>query len=192
MAMGAFRGIFIVYCEEALTVDYRKKYTFSEPLNIRYADRIFEVQQQYLDGLVKQKYLASTISQISPVTVYQNLMSALAGTDLASFEHYRRRIKLHSDNIIDYIRLKTNNFSLPSYFTQFKEENYEGEKKWDYQKILEQTTPINLQDLPRFTNGHESFVRILHRIISPILLLIFVNVLFFILSFVAFLKYDIR
>ncbi len=192
MAMGAFRGVFIVFCEKALMVDYRKKYTFSEPLNIRYADRIFEVQQQYLVGLIKQKYLASTISQISPVTVYENLMSAVAGTDLASFEHYRSRVKLYSDNVIEYIRLKTDNFSLPSYFTQFKEENYEGEKQWDYQKILKQTTPINLQDLPRFTYGHESFVRTLHRIISSILLLIFVNVFLFILSFVAFLKYDIR
>lgn len=192
MAMGAFRGIFIVYCEKALMDDYKKEYTFSEPVKIRCADRIFEVQKQYLDGLNKQKYLASTISQISPVTVYESLMSALAGTDLASFEHYRNRIKLHSDNVIEYIRLKTNNFSLPSYFTQFSEKNYEGEKKWDYQKILKQTTPINLQDLPRFTYGHESFVRTLHRTISPILLLIFVNIFFFILSFVAFLKYDIR
>jgi len=137
MAMGAFRGIFIVYCEKALMDDYKKKYTLSEPVNIKYADRIYEVQQQYLGGLMKQKHLASTVAQISPITLYESLMSALSGTDLVSFGHFRNRVKLHTDEVIEYIRSKTDNFSLPSYFTQCKEEDFEEGKKWDYDKLLE-------------------------------------------------------
>jgi len=193
MAMGAFRGIFIVYCEKALMDDYKKKYTLSEPVKIKYADRIFEVQQQYLGGLMKQKHLARTIAQISPITVYESLMSDLSGTDLASFEHFRNRVKLHTDEVIDYIRSKTDNFSLPSYFTQSKEEDSEGVKKWeDYHKLLEQTSPLNLQDLPRFSCGPERLTKALPRVIPHILLLVFINALFFTLSFVAFLKYDVR
>jgi hypothetical protein len=192
MARGAFRGIFIVYCEKPLMDDYRKKYTLSEPIRIKYADRIFEVQRQYLAGLTKQKYLASKIAQISPVTLYESLMSALSGTDLASFEHFRNQVKLHTDEIRDYIRSKTDNFSLPSYFTPSKEEDYEELRKRDYQKLVEQTPSLNLQDLPRFTGGPESFTRTLHMTIPHIILLVFINALFFTLSFVAFLKYDVR
>ena len=192
MAMGAFRGIFIVYCEKALMDDYKKKYTLSEPVKIKYADKIFEVQQQYLGGLMKQKHLARTIAQISPITLYESSMSALAGTDLASFEHFRSRVKLHTNEVIEYIRSKTDNFSLPSYFTQIKEEDYEEGKKWDYHKILEQTSPLNLQDLPRFSCGPEGLIKVLPRVTTHILLLVFINALFFTLSFVAFLKYDVR
>ncbi len=192
MAMGAFRGIFIVYCEKALMDDYKKKYTLSEPVKIKYADKIFEVQQQYLGGLLKQKHLARTIAQVSPITLYESLMLALAGTDLASFEHFRNRVKLHTNEVIEYIRSKTDNFSLPSYFTQSKEEGSEEGKKWDYHKILEQTSPLNLQDLPRFSCRPERLIKALPRVIPHILLLVFINALFFTLSFVAFLKYDVR
>ncbi|MBA7693874.1 hypothetical protein ES703_102470 [subsurface metagenome] len=192
MAMGAFRGIFIVFCEKALMDDYKRKYTLSEPVKIKCADRIFEVQQQYLGGLMKQKHLASTIAQISPITLYESLMSALAGTDLANIEHFRSRVKLHTNEVIEYIRSKTDNFSLPSYFTQCKEEDYEEGKKWDYDKLLEQTSPLNLQDLPRFSCGPEKLTKALPRAIPHILLLVFINALFFTLSFVAFLKYDVR
>ncbi len=192
MAMGAFRGIFIVYCEKALMDDYKKKYTLSEPVKIKCADKIFEVQQQYLGGLLKQKHLARTIAQVSPITLYESLMLALAGTDLASFEHFRNRVKLHTNEVIEYIRSKTDNFSLPSYFTQSKEEGSEEGKKWDYHKILEQTSPLNLQDLPRFSCGPERLIKALPRVIPHILLLVFINALFFTLSFVAFLKYDVR
>ena len=192
MAMGAFRGVFIVYCEKALMDDYKKKYTLSEPVEIKYADRIFEVQQQYLDGLMKQKYLARAVAQISPIAVYEDLMSALSGTNLASFEHFRNQVKLHKDEVIQYIRSKTDNFSLPSYFTQCKEEDYEEGKKWDYRKLLEQTSPLNLQDLPRFRYGPEILIKVIPRATAHILLLVFINALFFTLSFVAFLKYDVR
>ncbi len=192
MAMGAFRGIFIVYCEKALMDDYKKKYTLSEPVKIKCADKIFEVQQQYLGGLLKQKHLARTIAQVSPITLYESLMLALAGTDLASFEHFRNRVKLHTNEVIEYIRSKTDNFSLPSYFTQSKEEGSEEGKKWDYHKILEQTSPLNLQDLPRFSCRPERLIKALPRVIPHILLLVFINALFFTLSFVAFLKYDVR
>ncbi len=191
-AMGAFRGIFIVYCEKALMDDYKKEYTLSEPVKLKCADKIFEVQQQYLSGLMKQKHLARTIAQISPITLYESLMSALAGTDLASFEHFRNRVKLHTNEVIEYIRSETDNFSLPSYFTQCKEEDYEEGKKWDYDKLLEQSSPLNLQDLPRFSCGPERLTKALPRITTHILLLVFINAIFFTLSFVAFLKYDVR
>jgi len=215
-AYGAFGGFFVLYCDELYRRDLQKRYARSEPIKIKYADRIFEVQQQYLDGLNKQKYLAIAIAQVSPITLYENLMSALAGTDLGSYEHFRNRVKKHTNVVIEYIRSKTENFSSLSYFTPTKEEDHlvfveTARRAYDRGSIdsaettflrekfnefckekLKQTPFLNLQDLPRFTCGHESFVRTLQRTISHITLLLFINAFFFTLSFVAFLKYDIR
>jgi len=214
-ANGAFGGRFVLYCGKPYRDDLLKGYKLSEPIRIKYAGRIFEVQRQYLSGLTKQKYLASTIAQISPVTVYESLMSALAGTDLESLEHFRNRVKLHTNEVIEYIRSRTKNFSSLSYFTPTRKEDHsemikeinrilsfprdsagkshwlEEYRKWQAQK-LKQTPSPNLQDLPRFTCGLESFARTLRRTISHITLLLFINAFFFTLSFVAFLKYDVR
>ncbi|MBW7991018.1 MAG: ABC transporter permease subunit [Planctomycetes bacterium] len=214
-ADGAFGGRFVLYCGKPYRDDLQKRYARSEPVRIRYADRIFEVQQQYLSGLMKQKYLARTISQISPVTIYESLMSALAGTDLDSYEHFRNRVKLHTNEVIEYIRSRTENFSSLSYFTPTKKEDHsemlkevnrifsllrdseskshflEEYRKWEAKK-LKQTSSPNLDDIPLFTCGLESFARTLRRTVHQILLLVFINALFFTLSFVAFLKYDVR
>jgi len=215
-AYGAFGGFFVLYCDELYRRDLQKRYARSEPIKIKYADRIFEVQQQYLAGLNKQKYLAGAIAQVSPITLYENLMSALAGTNLGSYEHFRNRVKKHTNVVIEYIRSKTENFSSLSYFTPTKEEDHlefvetvrraydrgsidSAETTFLREKFdefckekLKQTPSLNLQDLPRFTCGHESLVRTLQRTISHITLLLFINAFFFTLSFVAFLKYDIR
>ncbi|MFX0199932.1 MAG: ABC transporter permease subunit [Candidatus Hodarchaeota archaeon] len=210
-AYGDFGEFFVLYCEELYRHDLQKRYARSEPIRIRYADKIYDVQQQYLDGLMKQKLLAYSISQISPVTVYESLMSALAGTDLGSYEHFRNRVKLYTNEIIEYIRSKTENFSSLSYFTPTREEDHlkmiedynsfirvghvghflENLRKWQAQ-MVKNIPYLKLQDMPRFNCGHENFARTFRRAAPHILLLVFINALFFTLSFVAFLKYDIR
>ncbi len=210
-AYGDFGEFFVLYCEELYRRDLQKRYARSEPVRIRYADKIYNVQQQYLAGLNKQNFLESTIARISPITLYEILMSALAGTDLGSYEHFRTRVKNHTNIFIDYIRSKTENFSSLSYFTPTREEDHsemiedfnrlnragwagnflENFRKWQAQK-LKNIPYLNLQDLPRFTCGHESFARTFRRAVPHILLLVFINALFFTLSFVAFLKYDVR
>lgn len=214
-AYGAFGGFFVLYCDELYRRDLQKRYARSEPIKIKYADRIFEVQQQYLAGLNKQNYLASAIAQVSPITLYENLMSALAGTDLGSYEHFETKVKMYTNEVIEYIRSKTENFSSLSYFTPTREEDhqqimkehalilaqakniadksllFEKRMKWRDEKVRE-TPSLNLQDLPRFTGGYENFTKTIHRTIPHVMLLFFINAFFFALSFVAFLKYDIR
>lgn len=209
-AAGAFGSSFVLYSGKPYRDDLQKGYTISGPIRIKYADRIFEVQQQYLGGLIKQKHLARTIAQISPITVYESLMSALSGTDLGSYEYFRTEVKMYANELIEYIRSKTENFSSLSYFTPTKEGEHlemvkemgriqkthadrfmEEFQKW-YDQKLEQTPSLNLQDLPQFTCGPESLIKALHRALPHITLLIFINALFFALSFVAFLKYDVR
>ena len=66
-------------------------------------------------------------------------MTSLAGTNLASFQYFSGRVKTHRTEVIEYIRFKTNGFSLPSYFTPSKEGEWEEYKRmgreWVEKKI---------------------------------------------------------
>ena len=213
-ALGAFGQMYVLICNKGFMERRQKELAFTEPLQIKYADKVFKVHQRYLNNLMQQKYLADGIARISPVILYENLMSALSGADLGSFEYFTDTVKAYRNQVIEYIRSKTENFSSPSYFTTSKEEDWnelakmylpcmqaqtEGErmkametfKKW-YDQKAEETPSIGLVDFPKFTYQREGVVKGLQRVFLDSPLLIFANVLFFALSSVAFLRYDVR
>jgi len=155
------------------------------PININYADKYAEVEYGYLRGLIEQTSLANNISRSSPVSLYENVMSALAGTDMASFQQFIDAVKPHRNDIIEYMRSRTNNFSSSSFFTPCTEEEIKTRPRGDT------AVPLGLSDLPRFTYKAE-IVGTLRRVIPDLVLLIFGNAMFFALASLAFLRYDVR
>ncbi|MBA7687979.1 hypothetical protein ES703_96453 [subsurface metagenome] len=192
---GAFGGRYVVVCDKRGRENLKKNYMLKEPVKIRYANRFLEVRHNYLNNLLKQKYLANNFSRISPISLYENAMSALAGTDLANSQYFMSRVRIHRNKVIEYIRSKTDNFSSLTYFTRYKEGDWEGFQKIGYpkwnEKKLAETSPLDLQDLPQFTY-QVGALKSLQRAIPDLGLLLFINVLFFALSFVAFMRYDAR
>jgi len=166
-----------------------------EPVRIRYADRIWEVRNDNLKTMWKQRQLADNLSRISPIFSYESAMSILAGTDLASFQYFVGRAKAYRNQIVEYIRSKTNNFSSTSYFTTCsREDALEYEKDWGAKSARDAKNPplpLKLEDLPPCTY-RLGLAESVQRAIPDLVLLIFANVLFFTLSFVAFMKGDVR
>lgn len=155
------------------------------PVEIRYADRYAEVEYSYLRGLFEQTRLAGNISRSSPVSLYENVMSALAGTDMAGFQHFIDAVKAYRKDVIEYIRARTNNFSLPIFFTPCTKEEIKTRPRGDT------AAPLELGDLPRFSYKAD-MVGTLRRAIPDMAFLVLGNVLFFALAFAAFSGYDIR
>jgi len=163
-----------------------------EPLKIKYADRIWEVESGYLKTIWKQRRLADNLSRISPIFSYENATSVLAGTDLSSFQYFVSRTKAYRSQIIEYIRSRTDNFRSSSYWTPFSKEyasDY-GEGKREAPDIADHPR-LNLEDLPPCTY-RLGLAESVQRAIPDLALLVFANVLFFALSFVAFMKGDVR
>lgn len=194
---------FILVCNKERMDCRQKRFTMNTPVDMKYANKLWEVKHRHLGDLLKQKELADNLSRISPVFLYENVMSALAGTDTASYQYFMARARAYRNEVIDYIRSKTDNFSSPLYFTQCTEadiavyqEYLDGKmseedfQEWKEKKIT-QVLPLDLLDFPQFTYKHDA-VKSLKRAIPDLLLLIFANVLFFALSFLAFMKYDVR
>jgi len=126
---------------------------------------------------------------------YENATSILAGTDLASFQYFVTGAKAYRNQIVEYIRSKTDNFSSPSFFTTCsREDALEYEKDWGDKSARDAKNPplpLKLEDLPPCIYRLD-LAESVRRAIPDLALLVFANVLFFALSFVAFMKGDVR
>jgi ABC-type transport system involved in multi-copper enzyme maturation permease subunit len=213
-APGAFNQIYVMICDKAFTEVHQKEYSVTEPIKTKYLDKISQVRQAHFKSLIRQKRLSDNIASGSPITLYKNSMSVLAGTDIGNFEHFTNKVRVYRNQVMDYISVKTNNFSSPSYFTTCKEgdhkklmelyqpylaaeseaekaERLEVVRNW-YNQMMEQTPSLGLHDFPRFAYEPPSIAETFQKTIPDLGLLLFFNVLLFSISFVAFLKYDVR
>jgi len=190
-----------------------KMYTLGDYFSIKCADKTWEIENGYLNDLLRQKELAENVSRISPISLYGNVMSAISGSDFAGFQSFIDGAKTYRNQVFEYIRTKTDNLTSPSYFTACTEEEMreyeerrnkvnnaldEAEKKkaweafvkWVKDTIARQPA-LGLHDLPRF-NYQSSVLSGLRRAALDLGLLMFINVLFLALSFIAFVRYDVR
>jgi len=183
---GGFGHGYVRSCNKAFMENNLIQYGIGVPIEIKYADKYSEVEYGRLRSLFEQTRLADNLSRISPIFLYENVMSALAGTDMASFRYFIDAVKPHRNDIIEYMRSRTDNFSSSSFFTPCTMEETEMSPIVD-----DDAPPLDLRDLPRFVYKAD-IIGSLRRVIPDLALLVFGNVLFFALAFVAFLRYDVR
>jgi hypothetical protein len=146
------------------------------PVTIKYADRFWEAERSRLTSLYEQRQLADRFSSISPMSLYDDTMSALAGTDLATFQSFMDAIRAYRAQIIEYVRSKTDGFSSPSFFTPCTNEEVEEyetlmsqlhqiknpaemaalyqDAKTRWEKVFADTPSLDLRDFPVFTMPH--------------------------------------
>ena len=186
------------------------------PLRIKYADKYWEVERRYLDSLCEQRELADSLSQISPLSLYEGVFSALAGTDRAAFQRFTDGVRMYRTELLQYVRAQTADFSSSSFFSTCTERQMEEYEKLlgqfmvqvkqarnqaemaklqqdikEWFKTLADPPNLDLRDCPRFASAPGT-LGYLRRAIPALSLLIFGNVLFFAVAFAAFITYDVR
>jgi ABC-type transport system involved in multi-copper enzyme maturation permease subunit len=167
------------------------------PLRMDYAREIGEVNRQYLESLVSQKKWTEWLSRLSPISAYENLMSALARSDLSNLEHFSRSAKDYRQQLVDYFQNKKIFSSVRFFGTMKLEDVFEIKKNIEYGRALmryadRNPEPLDLSDLPSFQDRQENVLVSLKRMLPDLLLLIGAGFLFFICAFMAILKYDVR
>ncbi|MHC4439507.1 MAG: ABC transporter permease subunit, partial [Planctomycetota bacterium] len=156
-------GLFYMICDQEAVESQCKRNTAMEPLKIRHAEQRWKAQHIYIENLLKQKKVADALSWISPISHYSAVTSILAGTDVYSCQDFIQAAREYRQEVIHYARSKTDNFSLPNFFTplaaidteiikKYNDPKTDAEEiqKWKEQKIA-QAKPINLEDFPPFT-----------------------------------------
>jgi hypothetical protein len=144
-------------------------------------------------------------------------MSTLAQSDFGNFQKFMGSTRAYRNQVSEYIGSKTDGFSSLSYFTtcsrqeavvydekheKFKQALKQVQNENEMKKVLailgdytdelkKRRETLDLGDFPRFTY-RPSVEKSLGRAIPDMANLVFCNVLLFALSFLAFMRYDVR
>jgi len=184
------------------------------PIRVQYADRLWEVEHQYLSSFFRQRALATRLSRVSPISTYENVMAILAGTDLSSFQHFIDSVRTHRRQVVEYIRAKTDNYSSASFlagcteqdaaeFTRLSRQEEqaqdetekarakEARETWAKKKRAETTPSLGLQDFPWF-QYRPSLSADLRKAAPGLVVLVVANAVLLGACLVAFARYDVR
>lgn len=112
-------GMLTIYGNPPETVEYyRQLCAYACSLQMEYAQIFWNLERKRIDDLDKQAKLAEVLSSVSPTAIYKRVLSALAGTDRASYENFINSARNHRLQIIDYIKSQ-GGFSSDRFFMQY-------------------------------------------------------------------------
>jgi len=182
---GGFGRGYIRSCDETFMHNKLLEQRVTVPVDVKYAEKRWEIRYSRLRSLFEQKRLADNLARVSPVCLYENVMSVLAATDMASFRRFIDAVKTYRADVVEYVRMRTDNFAAASFFTPCTEEEM---KQGD---VNSDAPPLALDDLPRF-RYEAGMAGVLRRVLPDLALLVLANLLFFGAAVAAFLRYDVR
>ncbi len=167
------------------------------PIQLHYANRMWQVYQRYEESMKKQALLSRSLKRFSPAFCYENLSTALAGTDLAQEDRFMNQTRRYREELISYMQSKAA-FSSLLFFTRMSvDELPEDGEHWPDELTRriaprENHPPLDLSDMPGFIVPKDRIVSALNRGKLDLTILLFVNFLVFMMAFANFLRYDAR
>ncbi|MFC1543187.1 ABC transporter permease subunit [Candidatus Neomarinimicrobiota bacterium] len=173
--------------------------SFSEPLRVEYAEKVWQAERRYLENMEKQNNLSKMISRFSPISIYELLVSGLSRSDIAAYNRFYEQAREYRNQLVSYLNNK-NAFSSIRYISTVKEEHLFDVKSGDeygsirnrYLDVIDNPQPLDTEDIPRFILRNESVSATIYRLLPDVALLCIMGILFFLFAFVALLKYDVR
>ena len=149
-------------------------YGFKENLRTQYADKAWQIRKRYLDeNLNRQSLLVLNISRISPTAVYYNAAAILAETDLGNYWQFMEQAQQYRREWVEYLQDK----------------KIFSSRRWFIGKDSQE--PLDLSGMPIFKEQTERIGDSLQRALPDIMILVVLNMLFFMGAFISFLRYEI-
>jgi len=193
---------------------------YCEPLRIQYADKKWPFREQYLHELGKQRKLAVYLSFLSPSEIFKESASALCSTNYESHNNFLEQTRNYRESLIDYY-LKNNLFGSFSYFTQidpgsfmtademinyrsegrcktFSEFNtkFNGDLKYltksNPNSNVFEWKPIDMSSFPHFEYQSLNVLTDISNSLVYVGVLLGIGIILFWLSFISFIRYDVR
>ena len=173
------------------------------PLEIEYSERIHAVESDYQKRLEEQNSLAGTLARFSPAWSYYHAASAIAGTDAESYLTFLDGARRYRTQLVEYVKGKDGLYSY-RYFTRLEPSRWKTNAELDLLKSQpgrldqeigrgwETVTPLQLSDLPPFHPAGASVADSVVKAVPDVLILVFLNLAFFLAAHVSFLKTDVR
>jgi ABC-type transport system involved in multi-copper enzyme maturation permease subunit len=193
---------------------------YSEPLRIQYADKKWQFRKQFIDQLEKQRRFAGFFSMVSPSEIFKESVAGLCATNYESHRDFLKQVSEYRQTLINYYRDKKL-FSSYLYFNQQDPKDYltademinfrtkgacksleEFNSKFggDWRLLtleipnsnLWQWKPLDLSAFPVFEYRPAGVSRDIRYSLFYFGILLGLVIMLFYLSFLSFLKYDVR
>jgi ABC-type transport system involved in multi-copper enzyme maturation permease subunit len=196
-------GLLQIFGTVKATYEYHcKMNAYAEPLRIDYADKKWPIQQAYFEEVNKQRKIGTLLSYLSPSEVFKNISSSLCKTDFHSHAEFIMKTRIYREELIRFFR-DEKLFGSYLYFTRVPPEKWRDdpefcefkdvEKRYDVSEIDQKYyPPLDLSDVPKFEYASLSIHDSMKGSVFGIAGLIVISVIIFYLSFLSFVKYDIR
>lgn len=176
------------------------------PRHMEYAERIWRTYRPYEEEMRRHAMFSNNVSRISPAWIYYNASSILAGTDSNVYMRFMDQACRYRQELISYSRSQKGFTSL-SFFTRMT-----MDETLDYAKLVELESEegpgaINdlfekytqkfwnsppLQGVPTFQYKPEPLAESIRRALPDILILAFLNVVFFLTACASFMRQEVK
>jgi len=180
---------------------------FGHNLRMEYEDRIWQLYQQYQNTLLSQVRLAKYISMLSPSWAFYNSITHFAATNEKIYVDFLDQAQIYRSELISYMKDKDglSTYKLfsrkpPNEFLPYNE--LLRIKRSQGESAIEQiigpgggwgsVDPLDLSDIPVFSYNTPRLRDSLLGAFPSIGILLFLNILFFVIAWVSFLRTDIR
>jgi ABC-type transport system involved in multi-copper enzyme maturation permease subunit len=183
----------------------RRKKELVNPILLANCDKKWAIQSDYLQQVYRQEKTVRYLSCLSPAGILKQMAASLCRTGVDSEVQFMNQARQFQDVFYGYY-LQNGIFSSYAYFTMQKEsefpENWEESSaqanRWREEAKPASTfdfswfQPIDTQSLPRFAYAQPTLGSDLYEQLYLIAGILIVCILLFWLSFMSFIKYDVR
>jgi len=174
-----------------------------EPLRVELADKIWAIQKEYLNKLIRQQQVQQYLSWLSPAELFGQATHALCRTDMNYFLNYMESQRDYRKKIIRYFT-DNNLFESFTYFTPQPESDFPTQQELDDFNAGKRgrthpenwasytNSDINADNMPRFVYEMSTSGETLKAALSRLAALLGISILLLLSTIAVFLKYDIR
>jgi hypothetical protein len=189
--------------EEALNrMEYNKKVF---PLKFRFAEERFRVVESYATALTKWSHIRDNLVRPSLSVLFNNIVQAIAGTDVGSFEDVVQKARMYQGAMMAYLQPK---LEKPEWFTRVLEypdlqPTDQNMRYWQtliekhgeraVEKVLswDRVAPLDLSSMPPPNIGFPGIVERTGRALIDGLILLGSTLFFLVLSIIRVIRYPI-
>jgi ABC-type transport system involved in multi-copper enzyme maturation permease subunit len=193
----------IQYLDREQMIWFLEGVKYIVPLQIEYADKVWELYRSYEEELRRQVAFSENLSRISPAWTYYNAISALAGTDYGAYTRFMDQARRYRNQLVSYSNAQQG-FTTPSFFTTMKmsdtlthDQLVEIQSRQGNGAIEELQSsywpkaPV-LTGIPVFHHQPESLTESISRTLPDVTILILLNIVFFLAAYASFVRQEVK
>jgi ABC-type transport system involved in multi-copper enzyme maturation permease subunit len=207
---GEWDGSHLVYFTPSGVMEYeRRKKELANPFLLENCAKKWAVQSGYLQQIYSQERTVRYLSCLSPAGILKYIAAAICRTGVDSEVQFMNQARQFQDVFFGYY-VQNRIFSSYAYFTSQDESTFpadlnEAIKQWedfsegkpvssinDVMEMVGRLNKIDMGSLPRFAYAEPTLGKDLYGQLYLIAGILIVCILLFWLSYMSFIKYDVR